>query len=578
MEPSIQRRAITVCGLVQGVGFRPFVHSLATRLSLAGFVRNRPGSVQIEVEGTGHALDQFQAELISHAPPLALIHRLDAAALTPRDEHHFQIETSDASGGQSVVISPDVATCGECLAELFSPTDRRYRYPFLNCTHCGPRLTIVLGTPYDRERTTMTRFAMCPECRREYDDPQDRRFHAQPIACSVCGPQLELRSAAGESIWTNDPLGEFARRILAGEIGALKGVGGFHLACDARSEEAVLELRRRKHRDARPLAVMVHDVTAAERLCHVSVDERALLQSPAAPIVLLRRRADGAICRAVAPGNPNLGLLLPYSPLHHLLLAAVGDVPLVMTSGNQAEEPIATENDEARLRLAGIADVLLMHDRPIHVRCDDSVTRIAAGCELPLRRSRGYAPLPIPLCLPCPVPLLAVGGQLKGVFALAKCDHAVLSHHLGDLDHLPAREALAGDITLYEELFQITPEMIVHDEHPDYATTRYAQDRAAQDGIRPFPVQHHHAHIASCLAEHGLDEPVIGVAFDGAGWGLDETTGQPTVWGGEFLVGYIARMRRAAHFRNVGMPGGERAVREAWRMAAAHLLDAGCSL
>ncbi len=567
----MQRRAVTVRGVVQGVGFRPFVYSLASQLGLRGLVRNRGGEVAIEIEGEASLLDQFLDELRRHPPPLARIDSIAWKPATPQKDDAFRIETSAKDASSQVVISPDVATCRDCCKELFDPKDRRYRYPFLNCTHCGPRLTIVTGAPYDRERTTLAAFTLCADCRAEYEDPGNRRFHAQPIACPVCGPQLELRDAVGRPVETDDPLQAFAAALLAGRIGALKGLGGFHLVCDARREDVVRELRRRKHREEKPLAVMVRDLAAAETLGELSLQEKQLLASPQAPIVLLRKRSlmSMPLADAVAPDNPYLGILLPYTPLHHLLLAAVDGVPLIMTSGNRSDEPIAYENDEALQRLAGIADLFLLHNRPIHVRCDDSVTRVIGGAELPVRRSRGYAPQPLRLPRPTPAPVLAVGGQLKGVFALACGEQAFLSHHLGDLDHYAAFRAFETDVALYEKLFSIRPEWIAHDLHPDYASTRYALAR----GLPRIGVQHHHAHLASCLAEHGLDEPAIGVTWDGTGMGTDGA-----IWGGEFLVGDCATFCRAAQLRYVGMPGGEQAIREPWRMAVAHLRDAGCSV
>ena len=569
----MERRVITVQGVVQGVGFRPFVYGLASRLQLRGFVKNRVGGVLIEIEGEADSLEHFLAELGEHPPPLSQIDRLTWERQPPRGEQGFLIHASDGDATGPVFISPDVATCPDCLAELFDPSDRHYRYPFLNCTNCGPRLTVVTGAPYDRERTTLAGFPMCAACRAEYEDPASRRFHAQPTACPACGPSLQLRSSIGEIIPTNDPLSAFAEALRTGQIGAIKGLGGYHLASDASNESAVRELRRRKHRDEKPFAVMVRDLDAVERLCEVSPAERELLQSVRRPIVLLRKRAGSRIVDAVAPGNPFLGVMLPYTPLHHLLLHALDGLPLVMTSGNRSDEPIAYEDDEALRRLAGIADVFLIHNRPIHVRCDDSVTRVVGGLELPVRRSRGYAPQPISLPLTCSCPILAVGGQLKGTFALGRGNHAFVSHHLGDLDHYDAYRAFEKDVDLYQQLFGVQPEVIAHDLHPDYASTRYARARSATAAppVRLVAVQHHHAHMASCMAEHGLNESVIGVSFDGTGYGTDGA-----VWGGEFLIGDYRQFRRAAHLRYVGMAGGDVAIREPWRMALAQLIDAGC--
>ena len=565
----MERRAIAIRGLVQGVGFRPFVHNLAVRLKLSGFVKNRAGSVLIEVEGESPLLNCFLADLADRRPPLARIDEISWEPLRPRGEDGFRIEPSEADGAGPVFISPDVATCPECLAELFDPGDRRHGYPFLNCTNCGPRLTIIAGAPYDRQRTTMAPFAMCAACRAEYEDPTNRRFHAQPTACPDCGPHLQLLDSAGRVLAGMEPLALFAGALLGGKIGALKGLGGYHLACVAKDSSAVLELRRRKHRDEKPFAVMVPDAESAAALVELGPVEREILTSPSRPVVLLRKRASSAVAEEVAPRNGWLGVMLPYTPLHHLLIRAVGGVPLVMTSGNRSDEPIAYREDAVD-RLAGIADLFLTHDRAIRVRCDDSVTRVVDGVELLVRRSRGYAPLPIKLAFDCPRPVLAVGGQLKATFALGLGRQAFLSHHMGDLDHYDAYRAFEEDVGLYEHLFAASPSLIAHDLHPDYATTRYASRRAEGEGMKLLAVQHHHAHMASCMAENGLAGPVIGVTFDGSGYGTDGA-----VWGGEFLVGDCRSFRRGAHLRYVGMPGGDQAIREPWRMAAAHVLDAG---
>jgi hydrogenase maturation protein HypF len=568
----MERRAIVIRGIVQGVGFRPFVYNLAARHRLCGFVKNQTGSVLIEVEGDWPSLECFLSELADRPPPLAQIEHLSWERQPPRGERRFRIDSSETDAASPVFISPDVATCPECLAEVLNPTDRRFGYPFLNCTNCGPRLTIVTGAPYDRRRTTMAAFPMCAACREEYEDPTNRRFHAQPAACPACGPRLQALDAGGNPIAAADPLAVFAAALRGGKIGALKGLGGFHLACAAGNAAAVAELRRRKHRDEKPFAVMVADIGAAEALAEVGPAERELLLPPRCPIVLLRKRTPSASAEEVAPRNPRLGVMLPYTPLHHLLLRAVGGIPLVMTSGNRADEPIAYRDDGPQ-KLAGIADVYLVHNRPIHLRCDDSVTRVVDGVELPVRRSRGYAPRPIDLPLPFPRNLLAVGGQLKATFALGRGRQAFLSHHMGDLDHYDAYRAFEQDVVLYQQLFGITPEVLVHDLHPDYATSRYARQRAAREGIQLLAVQHHHAHMAGCMAENGLTEPVVGVTFDGTGYSTDGT-----VWGGEFLVGDCRQCRRAAHLRTVGMPGGDQAIREPWRMAVAHLADAQAEL
>ena len=562
--PDRSRLAIEVSGVVQGVGFRPFVFGLASRLGLIGFVKNRLGGVQIEVEGEPPALELFVAEL-KKGPPLARIEELSWAVRPPRGDQAFRIEQSEADGQSAVFISPDFATCDDCLRELFDPSDRRYRHAFVNCTNCGPRLTIARGAPYDRARTTMAAFEMCGECRAEYEDPRDRRFHAQPIACPRCGPRLRALDGRGDAVGALDPIAWAAAHLLEGKIVALKGLGGWHLACDARNADAVAELRRRKHRDEKPFAIMVADFAAAEELCDISAKERELLVSPARPITLLRKRPGIPVAEAVAPSDPNLGIMLPYTPLHHLLLREVS-VPLVMTSGNRSDEPIAYDDGDALRRLSGIADVFLAHDRPIHSRCDDSVMRVISGAPLPLRRSRGYAPLPLKLPAPVSVPTLALGGELKSTFALAEGAHCFLSHHLGDLEYAEAYRAYAAAIDHYQELYRIAPRRIVHDLHPDYASTRYAQGRA----LPTLAVQHHHAHMASCMAEHGLKGPCIGVCFDGMGFGTDGT-----LWGGEFLVGGYGEVERAAHLEAVPMPGGEQATREPWRMAVSHLRAAG---
>jgi hydrogenase maturation protein HypF len=564
------RRSIFVQGIVQGVGFRPHVHGLASRLGLGGFVRNQADGVRIEVEGPPAAVDRFEAGLGSHPPPLARIERVEAFSRAPVGQTTFCIEASDhATAKGPVVVSPDAATCGACLRELFDPADRRYRYPFINCTDCGPRLTIIRGAPYDRERTTMAGFAMCASCRAEYDDPAGRRFHAQPNACPACGPRLAVLDEAGRAL-SKDPLTAAAAALRRGEIVAVKGIGGYHLACDATSEAAVSALRARKHRDEKPFAVLLEGIDSAEALCEVSPAERALLLSAERPIVLLRQRRGGTVVQAVSPGNPLLGVMLPYSPLHHLLARSMDGRPLVMTSGNRSDEPIAFDDSDAALRLQGIAALFLIHDREIHLRCDDSVVRVSGGEATLLRRSRGHAPRPVALPMACRRPVLALGGHLKAVFGLGYGTSATLSPHLGDLDDHRAYREYVEAIAHYEKVFSFTPAVLAHDLHPDYASTAYARERAAEDGLPRLAVQHHHAHMASGLAEHGLTGPAIGVIFDGTGYGADGT-----VWGGEFLVGDCRTYERAGHLRPVALPGGEQAIREPWRVALSHLLDAG---
>jgi hydrogenase maturation protein HypF len=525
--------------------------------------------VLIEVEGETSVLDRFLTELSTLAPPLAQIDDIHWSAQPPRGDADFRIQPSEAGTAGQIFISPDIATCPDCLAELVDPADPRYLYPFLNCTNCGPRLTIITGAPYDRECTTMKTFPMCPRCRAEYDDPANRRFHAQPTACAFCGPRLILLDAQGKAR-EEDPLTYTAEALKRGLIGAVKSLGGYHLACRADDARVVAELRRRKHRDEKPFALMVNDLAAARQLCEVGPAEEKLLVSPRRPIVLLRRRPETAVAEEVAPRNPTLGVMLPYTPLHYLLMRGVDRLPLVMTSGNRSDEPIVYEDGEALPTLGTIADFFLTNDRPIYLRCDDSVTRVVAGLEMPIRRSRGYAPQPLTLPFSCPQPLLALGGQLKATFALAQGRHAFLSHHLGDLDHYAAYRAFQEAIEHYERLFDIQPRILVHDLHPEYASTRYAAQRAASSGVKLVAVQHHHAHLASCMAEHGLRGPVIGVSFDGTGYGTDGA-----IWGGEFLTGDYRGFHRAAHFRYVPLPGGDQAIREPWRMAVSCLVDAG---
>ena len=565
----MERRAIIVRGIVQGVGFRPFVFGLAQRCGLAGFVRNDGGAVQIEVEGDANALDCFTDQLKFDAPPHSLVGGITSASMPCRGGGEFRILDSEQVAKSEVFISPDIATCDDCVRELFDSNDRRYRYPFINCTRCGPRLTIIVGAPYDRERTTMASFAMCDACRAEYEDPANRRFHAQPIACSACGPKLHSKHR-GPLYADEGALREAILALRIGKVVALKGLGGYHLACDATQSKAVEYLRGRKRHSGKPFAVMVPNLDVAHALCNVSEAEARLLQSPRAPIVLLTRKPGAAIADEVAPRSTTLGVMLPYTPLHHLLMRDIGELPLVMTSGNESDEPIAVGEEDAEGRLKEITNCYLHHDRPIRVRCDDSVTRIVAEAELPIRRSRGYAPMPIALSLPCRVPMLAMGGHMKATFALGRGRDAILSHHLGDLDDFLALCAYEQDIDLYQELFEFQPRLIVHDLHPDYASTHEAMRRAGLSRIPTFAVQHHHAHMASCMAEHGVTEPVIGVVFDGTGFGHDEA-----IWGGEFLVGDLHRVRRAAHLRYVPLAGGDSATRDPIRTALMYVLDAG---
>ncbi|HEV3363204.1 MAG TPA: carbamoyltransferase HypF, partial [Acidimicrobiia bacterium] len=553
---------IRVEGIVQGVGFRPFVHLLAGRLGLGGWVGNDAHGVIIEAEGDGDALARLVDSLGADAPPLAVVERVSVRELDPQGEGTFRIVHSRDGSGRTALVSPDVATCADCLAEIADPAARRHRYPFTNCTNCGPRFTITTTVPYDRPNTTMAGFAMCSDCAAEYDDPSDRRFHAQPICCPACGPQLALVDGDGNPCPAEDPLAEAAARVRAGEVVAVKGLGGYHLAVLAGDEAAVAGLRRRKHRDDKPFAVMVADAPAARVWCDVDAEEQALLEGPARPVVLLERRADAGIAPSVAPGNRRLGVMLPYTGLHHLLAAAIGE-PFVLTSGNLSDEPIAHDDEDARRRLAGIADVFLVHDRPIHSRVDDSVTRVFRGREIALRRSRGYAPRPVPLPWDFPRPVLACGAELKHTFCLGKGHHAFVSHHIGDLENYETWQSFTSGVEHFGRLFDIRPEVVAHDLHPEYLSTKYALELEESAGhVSLTGVQHHHAHIASCLADNGETGPVIGVAFGGLGWGTDGT-----VWGGEILVADLAGFERVGHLATVPMPGGAAAIREPWRMA-----------
>jgi hydrogenase maturation protein HypF len=557
----LTRTRVRVEGIVQGVGFRPFVHALAGRLGLAGLVGNDAGGVFVEVEGAGEAVERFLDALAREAPPLAVIERVTATPLDPTGAKGFAIAPSRAGGERQALVSPDTATCADCLRELADPVDRRYRYPFINCTNCGPRFTIVRDVPYDRPATTMAGFAMCADCAREYHDPADRRFHAQPVCCPACGPGLRLLDREGRQAG-GQPLAAAGARLRDGAVVAVKGLGGYHLAADAACEPAVAALRARKHREDKPFAVMAADLEAARALCLLDPAEAAMLASPRRPIVLLRKRDGTPIANSVAPGNRSLGVMLPYTPLHHLLLAEVGR-PIVLTSGNVSDEPIAYLDGEAMERLAGIADWFLVHDRPIHVRADDSVVRGFRGRELPLRRSRGFAPQPLPLPWPFARHVLACGAELKSTFCLAKGNHAFVSHHIGDLENYETFRSFTEGVEHFRRLFAVQPEVVAHDLHPEYLSTKYA---AELDGVELEGVQHHHAHIAACLADNGEPGPVIGVAFDGLGFGTDGT-----MWGGELLVADLEGFRRAGHLEVVPMPGGAAAIREPWRMAAAWL-------
>jgi hydrogenase maturation protein HypF len=560
---ALVRSRARVVGTVQGVGFRPFVYRLATQEQLAGYVLNDEHGVLLEVEGAAGQVERFMQRLAAEAPPLAVIDDVFSDSLPLVGEPGFEIRDSFSSGAPDAPVTADSATCADCLAELFSPADRRFRYPFINCTNCGPRFTIVRGVPYDRPQTTMAPFVMCPDCRREYNDPLDRRFHAQPNACPVCGPSVTVVDRDGDAIECDDPVTFVAARLKEGLVVAVKGLGGYHLACDAGNEAAVAALRARKHREDKPFALMVREPGSFVML---GVEEEQLLASPAHPIVLAPRLADAPVAASVAPGAPQLGLMLPYTPLHHLLLADFDGDALVMTSGNVSDEPIAFADGDALARLAPIADLFLIHDREIETRTDDSVVRVARHRPLLLRRSRGYVPAHLPLPFALDRQLLACGAEQKSTFCVAKGSRAWVSHHIGDLEQFATVQAFRYGIAHFERLFAVTPQVVVHDLHPDYLSTAYALER---EGVELCGVQHHHAHLAACLAEHGVHEPAVGAIFDGTGYGTDGT-----VWGGELLVGDLAGFERAGWLWPVRMPGAAAAIRQPWRMAFAWLAEA----
>ena len=576
LGPAVRRR-LRVTGTVQGVGFRPFVYRLATELGLSGSVANDSRGVTVEAEGPSGDLDELARRLVDDAPPLARIASIEVEELPAAgsdrvrgrqddpspDQNGFRIVDSRAAGAPAVAVSVDVAMCDDCAAELDDPGDRRFGYPFINCTNCGPRYTIIESVPYDRAATTMAGFVMCDDCRKEYDDPADRRFHAEPIACPVCGPRLCLRDPAGTVRADGDAALDAAVAALgSGQIVAVKGLGGYHLAVDAGRADAVAELRRRKARDDKPFAVMVGDLDQARAQCRLTPAAEAALVSPRRPIVLARRHPAGTatVADEVAPGLPELGVMLAYTPLHHLLLSRSGR-PLVMTSGNLSDEPIAHDDADAQLRLGPMVDVILGHDRPIHIRCDDSVVRaqpaLGAGVQM-VRRSRGYAPEPIALVRPTLHQVLAVGAELKNTVSVTKGHNVIASHHIGDLEHLAAYRSFLQAVGHLCDLTGVTPDVVAHDLHPEYLSTKFAMDA----DVPTIGVQHHHAHIASCLVDHSREEPVLGVAFDGLGMGTDGT-----LWGGEFLVADLTDFRRVGHLRPVAMAGGNQAVREPWRMA-----------
>lgn len=556
------RRQIEVSGIVQGVGFRPYVYHLATERRLTGTISNTPSGVTIEVEGPGEMVEDFVARLPEQAPPLARITGLAVFDLPCNGDREFRILASRRGDTVRTLISPDVAICPDCLGEMRDPQDRRYRYPFINCTNCGPRFTIVRDIPYDRPRTSMGVFPMCPACQAEYDDPLNRRFHAQPNACWECGPTLELWGKDGRVIADRDPIAASAAALQAGMIVAVKGLGGFHLAADATNAAAVSLLRERKRRVEKPFAIMAPGLAAAEDLCEVSEAARRALQSVPRPIVLMPRKHPSPVAAQVAPFNRHLGVFLPYTPLHYLLLAEGGFTALVMTSGNLSEEPIAIENDEALTRLRGLADYFLVHNRDILLRSDDSVVQIGSAKLRQVRRSRGYVPAPVFLKEDLP-PILGVGGELKNTICLTKGKHALLSQHVGDLENLESYKFFEEAVEHLQKILEIRPEIVAYDLHPGYFSTKWALQ---QKSVRLVGVQHHHAHVASCMAENHLDGSVIGFALDGTGYGTDGT-----IWGGEVLIAGYEAFERAAHLQYVSMPGGAAAIHEPWRMAVSYL-------
>lgn len=550
----MKRMAVEISGIVQGVGFRPFVYQLAKARCLAGWVLNDSQGVKIQAEGEEAALQDFLRALKEELPPLARMDEMKVSYLPVKGESSFTIAESRQVQASAPWVAPDTALCQACRQEMHSPEDRRYGYPFINCTNCGPRYSIVRQTPYDRKYTTMASFVQCPVCQQEYDDPASRRFHAQPNACPVCGPQYQLLDAQGRVV-EGEVFAMTRKLIYQGYIVAVKGIGGYHLACCARQETAVAKLRKRKGREAKPFAVMCATLQEAEEFCQLSAEERQLLTSPARPIVLLQKRPDKELALSIAPGNGYFGVMLPYAPVHELLLQS-GDI-WVMTSGNSSEEPIVYQDEEAKEKLSGLADFFLVHNREIERPVDDSVARVSLGHSTLLRRSRGLAPVPVLLPERLP-PLLAVGGQVKNAFCLTKEKLAFVSHHIGDLDSLKTYRYFLRELERYQQLFAVKPEAVVHDLHPEYAATQYATGLS----LPSVGVQHHHAHIAGVMAEHQVTGPVLGLAFDGTGYGTDGC-----LWGGEFLICEYETFTRAAHFSYLPLPGGEKAIKEPWRLA-----------
>ncbi len=580
MDPASSVR-IHITGIIQGVGFRPFIYTLAMQHQVLGWVKNTSAGVDIVAEGQSAALESFIQDISQKKPPLARIDSIRVSHQPVTGYLEFSIIQSEPIPNAFQPISPDVSICPDCLSEMQDTRNRRYSYPFINCTNCGPRFTIIQDIPYDRPNTTMSVFPLCPECAREYSEPLDRRFHAQPVACHVCGPHIWVEDKEGVRMETPDPIQQARELLLQGKILAIKGLGGFHLACDGTNETAVAELRRRKLRIDKPFALMAPDVETIRKYCMVSPGEVSALDSIAHPIILLEKAPGASVASQVAPGQNALGMMLPYTPLHHLLFSqngrGDGEYPclLVMTSGNLSEEPIATDNDEARQRLASLADYFLMHNRPIHMRCDDSVARIQQvnGKEFfsPIRRSRGYVPTPINLGWESPA-VLATGGELKNTFCLLRDQYAFVSHHIGDLENYETLKSFEDGIAHFERLFRIQPQIIAHDLHPNYLASRYAVNRGDQHDLPLYAVQHHHAHIGSCMAENHLDgsQPVIGVAFDGTGYGIDGA-----IWGGELLLADYTSFHRVSHLEYFPLPGGDASTRRPARAALAYLWFAG---
>ena len=563
---NVELARISARGVVQGVGFRPFVYQLAAKYNLKGWVCNTSEDVKIEIQGESKDLERFLSELQGNAPPLARIENISVSYHPPAGYKTFKIRPSIAEEGKYQLVSADIATCQACLREIFNPEDRRYHYPFTNCTNCGPRFTIIEDIPYDRPKTTMRSFKMCPECQAEYDNPLDRRFHAQPNACPRCGPRLELLDARGNHLAGSDAIVVATRLLGEEKIVAIKGLGGFLLACDASNEKAVGLLRQRKRRPFKPLAIMVADMNEARKHCYISEREERLLTSPQSPVVLMRWRPESTVCQLVAPNLKYLGVMLPYTPLHHILLRETG-LPLVMTSGNISEEPIAKDNDEAIRRLSGIADYFLVHNRNIYARYDDSVTVVERDDVQLTRRARGYAPYPIHLTFKARQ-VLGCGAEMKNNFCLTKDNYAFVSQHIGDLENLETLEHFENTLSLYKKLFRIEPEIVAYDLHPEYLSTKYALELASQfNDIKLVPVQHHHAHIVSCMVDNRVEAPVIGVSLDGTGYGSDGH-----IWGGEFLVADYKGFRRIGHLEYLPLPGGDAAIKKPYRIAVGYLL------